>query len=67
MKNQNVSRILAVVLAMVMMLAIVACNKPAENTTPAETTPEATAPEATTPEATEEPAPETAPADGENA
>ena len=52
MKNQNVSRILAVVLAMVMMLAIVACNKPAENTTPAETTPEATTPAATTPATT---------------
>jgi hypothetical protein len=37
---------------MVMMLAIVACNKPAENTTPAETTPAATTPATTTPQAT---------------
>ena len=52
MKNQNIARILALVLAIVMMLSIVACNKPAEeNTTPAETTPAATTPAETTTEA----------------
>ena len=49
MKNQNIARILALALAVVMMLSIVACNKPAENTTPAETTPAATTPAETTP------------------
>ena len=44
MKNRNIIRLLVLVLAMVMMLVVVSCNK-----TPAQTTPEQTTPEPTTP------------------
>lgn len=59
MRKQNVMRILALVITMVMMFSVASCNfgkKPAE-TTPQETTttkaPEATSPQATEPQATE--------------
>ena len=59
MKNQNVLRIFALVLTVVMMLSVVSCEalngllgKETEGTTPAATTPAVTTPEATTPEAT---------------
>ena len=53
MRNQNVLRILALVLTMVMMLSAASCNL---FVTPEETTPEVTEP--TTPEATEPTTPE---------
>ena len=59
MKNQNVLRIFALILTVVMMLSVVSCDalngllgKETEGTTPAATTPAVTTPEATTPEAT---------------
>ena len=55
MRNQNVLRILVMVLAIAMMLSVASCDlfgKPAENTTPEVTTPEVTTPEVTTPEPT---------------
>ena len=55
MKNQNVLRILALVMTIAMMLSVASCNlfgKPEEETTPSTTTPQTTTPQATTPNET---------------